>query len=150
MELIMREFTFTFIIFAFILYFTSCGSGIQTINIDLISDVNANGGNAVVIKIYQLTNNDKFLYASRNSLLKNAQETLANELIPPFIEETIIPDKNYEFKELEISKDAAFIGVVGDFHTPSKDGWRLIISVDSDIDYLKILILENSLSLQKE
>jgi len=146
----MREFTFTFIIFAFMIYFTGCGSGIQTINIDLSSDINANGGNTVVIKIYQLTNDDKFRYADFKSLWRNAEETLANELIPPFIEETIIPDKNYEFKELEISKDAAFIGVVGDFHTPSKDGWRLIISVDSDIDYLKILILENSLSFQKE
>jgi len=53
-------------------------------------------------------------------------------------------------KEFEISKEAAFVGVVGDFHSPSKDGWRLIISVDSDIDYLKILILDNSLSFQKE
>ena len=150
MELIMREFTFTFIIFAFIICFTGCGGGIKTINIDLSSDVNANGGNTVVIKIYQLTNDDKFRYADFKSLWKNAEETLANELIPPFIEETIIPNKNYEFNEFEISKDAAFIGVVGDFHTPSIDGSRLIISVDTDIDYLKILILENSLSLQKE
>ncbi|RKY91233.1 MAG: type VI secretion system lipoprotein TssJ, partial [Ignavibacteriae bacterium] len=124
--------------------------GIQTINIDLISDVNANGGNAVVIKIYQLTNDDKFRLADFKSLWKKAEETLANEFIPPFIEETIVPNKNYELKEIEISKEAAFVGVVGDFHSPSKDGWRLIISVDSDIDYLKILILENSLSLQKE
>ena len=144
----MRE--FTFIIFAFIIYFTGCGSGIQTINIDLISDANANGGNAIVIKIYQLTNDDKFRFADFKSLWKNAEETLVNELIPPFIEETIVPNKNYELKEFEISKDAAFVGVVGDFHSPSKDGWRLIISVDSDIDHLKILILENSLSLQKE
>jgi type VI secretion system VasD/TssJ family lipoprotein len=148
MELIMRE--SKFIIFAFIIYFTGCGSGIQTINIDLISDVNANGGNAVVIKIYQLTNDDNFRYADFKSLWKNAEKTLANELIPPFREELIIPNKNIELMGFEISKDAAFVGVVGDFHSPSTDGWRLIISVDSDIDYLKILILENSLSLQKE
>ena len=148
MELIMRE--SKFIIFAFIIYFTGCGSGIQTINIDLISDVNANGGNAVVIKIYQLTNDDNFRYADFKSLWKNSEKTLANELIPPFREELIIPNKNIELKEFEISKDAAFVGVVGDFHSPSTNGWRLIISVDSDIDYLKILILENSLSLQKE
>lgn len=144
----MRE--FTFIIFAFILYFAGCGSGIQTINIDLISDVNANGGNAVVIKIYQLTNNDKFLYASPNSLLKNAEETLANELIPPFIEETIVPDENYDLRELELSKDTAFLGVLGDFYSPAKDGWKLIIPVDSDIEYLKISIHENSLSFEKQ
>jgi len=146
----MREFTFTFIIFVLIIYFTSCGSGIQTINIDLISDANANGGNAVVIKIYRLTNDDKFRYADFNSLWQNAEETLANELIPTLKEETIVPNEIFELKEFELSKDVAFIGVVGDFHTPSKDGWRLIISVDSDIDYLKILILENSLSFQKE
>ncbi len=150
MELIMREFTFTFIIFAFILYFTSCGSGIQTINIDLISDANANGGNAVVIKIYKLTNDDKFRYADLNSLWQNAEETLANELIPTIKEETIVPNKIFELKEFELSKDAAFIGVVGDFYSPSNDDWKLIIPVDSDIDYLKILILENSLFRQNE
>ena len=147
----MREFTFTFIIFVLIIYFTGCGSGIQTINVALSSNVDANGGNAVVIKIYQLTNNDKFLYANRNSLLKNAEETLANDLIPnSIIEKTMVPDDNYDLNELELNKDTAFLGVLGDFYSPAKDGWKLIIPVDSDTEHLKILILENSLSLQKE
>ena len=149
MELIMREFTFTFIIFAFIIYFTGCGSGIQTITVAYSSDINANGGNAMVINIYQLTNDYKFQNASSNFLLKDAEETLANDLIPPIIEKTMVPNEDH-YLELELSKDAAFIGVVGEFHSPSIDGWRHIIPVDSDTEYLKILIFENSLSLQKE
>ena len=145
----MREFTFTFIIFAFIIYFTSCGSGIQTINVAYSSDINANGGNAMVINIYQLTNDYKFQNASSNFLLKDAEETLANDLIPPIIEKTMVPNEDH-YLELKLSKDAAFIGVVGEFHSPSSDGWRGIISIDSDTEYLKILILANSLSLQKE
>lgn len=147
MELIMREFTFTFIIFALIIYFTGCGSGMQTINVAYSSDINANGGNAVVINIYQLTNDYKFQNASSNSLLKDAEESLANDLIPPIIEKTMVPNEDH-YLELELSKDAAFIGIVGDFHSPSNDDWKLIIPVDSDIDYLKIFILENSLFRQ--
>ena len=145
----MREFTFTFIIFAFMIYFIGCGSGIQTINVALSTDDNANGGNAVVINIYQLTNDYKFQNASSNSLLRDSKETLANDLILPIIEKTMVPNENH-YLELELSKDAAFIGVVGEFYSPSIDDWRRIISVDSDTEYLKILILENSLSLQKE
>ena len=86
----MREFTFTFIIFAFMIYFTGCGSGIQTINIDLSSDINANGGNTVVIKIYQLTNDDKFRYADFKSLWRNAEETLAKHVIDSNFKKPIV------------------------------------------------------------
>lgn len=151
MELIMRKFAFRFMIFPLLIYFTGCGSGIQTINLALSSDVNANGGNAVVINIYQLTNDDKFQYASFNSLLNNAEETLANDLIPnSIIEKTMVPNENYDLKELELNKDTAFLGVLGDFYSPAKDGWKLIIPVDSDIESLKISIHENSLSFQKQ
>jgi len=146
----MREFAFGFMILTSMVYFAGCGSGIQTINIDLSSDVNANGGNAVVIKIYQLTNDDKFRYADFKLLLKNAEKTLTNDLIPPIKEKTMVPDENYNLKTLELNKDAAFLGVVGDFHSPAGDSWKKIIPLDSDIEYLKILIHENSLSIEIE
>jgi len=147
----MKKFAFKFMILTSMLSFIGCGSGIQTVNIDLNSDVNANGGNAIVIKIYQLTNDDKFRYASFESLLKNAEETLTYDLVPNSIKEkTMVPNENYDLKELELSKDAAFLGIVGDFHSPAKDSWKMIIPLDSDMEYLKILIHENSLSFQKE
>jgi len=146
----MREFIFGFMILVSMIYFTGCGSGVQTINIDLSSDANANGGNAVVIKIYQLKTDNKFRYAQYESLLKNAEETLANDLIPPIKEETMTPSEKYPLKEFKLSKDAAFLGVVGDFHTPAKDSWKKIIPLDSDIEYLKIFIHENSLTIETE
>ena len=64
----------------FLLY--SCGGGTRTVKIDVVSDNNANSGNAVVVTIYQLVNADKFRFASFESLMKYPEETLGSDIIP--------------------------------------------------------------------
>ena len=126
-----------------------CGGGIKTVRIDVVSDDNANNGNAVVVTIYQLVNADKFRYASFESLMKKPEETLGSDIIPNSkYERTLVPGEIFQLKEHEIKSDAAYLGVIADFHSPAKDGWQQIISLDSDFDQLKISIHENSLSFE--
>ena len=132
-----------------LLLFVHCGGGTRTLRIDVHSDENANSGNAVVVTIYQLINADKFRFASFESLMKKPEETLGSDIMPNSkYERTLVPGEIFQLKEHEIKSDAAYLGVIADFHSPAKDGWQQIISLDSDFDQLKISIHENSLSFE--
>ncbi len=130
-------------------YIYGCGGGPETINVSLHCDTDCNESNAVVIKIYQLRNADKFSHASFESLQRSPDETLGDDLIPGAkYEKLMTPDETFKISEYEIKKDAAYIGVVGDFHSPAKDGWLEIIPV-KDIGDVSIKIHSNSLSIQQ-
>ncbi len=127
-----------------------CGGGLQAINVNLKTDSDCNDNNAIVIKIYQLKNSDKFTHASFESLLRDPEGTLTDDLIPNSKSEvTMVPSEIHEIKDLKIIQGAQFIGIIGNFHSPAQDGWRQIIPVSSDIKNLKVSIHQNYLSVQK-
>ena len=129
---------------------TGCGGGNETINISMQCDTDCNESNAVVINIYQLKNSDKFSHASFESLVRDPDGTLGDDLIAGAkYEKLMTPDETFKLNKYEIQKDATYIGIVGDFHTPAKDGWFQVIPV-KDIDDFVIKIHSNSLSVQKE
>ncbi len=129
---------------------TGCGSSVQTIRVDLTCDDNCNENNAIVVKIYQLKNADKFRNASFESLIFNPEEILGDDLIPDSkYEKTLIPGESFQINEYEIKPEAGYIGIVGDFHSPAKDSWLQVISA-YDIDELNIMVHENSISFTKE
>lgn len=127
-----------------------CGGGNETVNISMRCDADCNENNAVVIKIYQLKNAEKFSHASFESLVRNPDETLGDDLIAGAkFEKLLTPDETFSLNKYEINKDAAYIGIVGDFHTPSQDGWFQVVPV-KDINDFAITVHSNSLSVQKE
>lgn len=137
-----------FIIFTSFMLLAGCG-GAKTVSVEVISDDDANDGNAVVVTIYQLVSEDKFRYASFESLLKNPDETLGSDVIQGSkYEKTMVPGENFKLNELEIKSGAAYLGVIADFHSPANDGWKQLIDLNSGIDKLKILVHENSLSVE--
>ena len=129
---------------------TGCGGGSQTVNVSLQCDTDCNESNAVVVKIYQLRNSDKFSHSSFESLVRNPDETLGDDLIAGSkFEKLMAPDETFDLSKYEINKDAVYIGIVGDFHSPAKDGWFEVIPV-KDINNFSVKIHTNSLSIQKE
>ena len=129
---------------------TGCSNGLQTVDISLKCDENSNENNALVLKIYQLKNSDKFMRASFESLSRNPQETLAGDLIPNSnFEKTMIPNESFTIKDLKITGETLYLGIVGDFYSPLEDGWKEIISVNSDLENIKLTIHQNSLSVKK-
>jgi type VI secretion system VasD/TssJ family lipoprotein len=137
-----------FIFSILLLVFSGCG-GAEKISVSFHCDNDCNESNAVVVKIYQLKNADKFTHASFESLLRSPDETLGDDLIAGAkYEKLMTPDESFKLSDYEIKKDAAYIGVVGDFHTPAKDGWFQVIPV-KDIDDLSIKIHSNSLTVEK-
>lgn len=133
-----------------LLYISGCGGGNETVNISMRCDTDCNESNAVVIKIYQLKNAEKFSHSSFESLVRNPDETLGDDLIAGSkFEKLMAPDETFDLSKYEINKDAAYIGIVGDFHTPAQDGWFQVLPV-KDINDFSITIHSNSLSVQKE
>lgn len=140
----------TFYLFLLVLLHAyGCGGGTETIQVNLHCDEDCNENNAVVVKIYQLRNADKFSHASFESLLRNPDETLGDDLIADGkAEKLMTPNDSFTIDEYKINKDAAYIGIVGDFHSPATDGWRQIIPV-ADIGDISVRVHSNSLSVQQ-
>ncbi|QQS36597.1 MAG: type VI secretion system lipoprotein TssJ [Ignavibacteriales bacterium] len=127
-----------------------CG-GSSTMMVNMSCDENCNNNNAVVIKIFQLKSADKFRTASFESLLRSPESVLGDDMIANAkYEKLMVPNENFNLNELEIKSDAMFLGIVGDFHSPAKDGWLQVVSLEDGPDELKILIHENSLSVVAE
>ncbi len=138
----------TVLIFSAVL--AGCGGGARMINVNFQADNNSNDANAIVVDIYQLKSRDKFTHASFESLLRDPQGILTDDLIPDSQKEiTMIPGQSYEIKHLTLSKDAEYIGIIGNFHSPAENGWRQIIPVKSDFKNLKVLVHQNYLSVQE-
>ena len=142
---------FILYVFPFLLLLISgCGGGNETVKVSLQCDNDCNESNAVVVKIYQLKNADKFSHASFESLLRNPDETLGDDLIADAkFEKLMAPGDSIEINKYEINKDAVYIGIVADFHSPAKDGWFQVIPV-KDIDDFSVKVHSNSLSVQKD
>ena len=141
---------FIILFFSTLILTTGCGSSVETINVDMTCDDNCNESNAIVVKIYQLKNADKFRNASFESLISNPEEVLGDDLIPDSkYEKTLIPGEFFQVNEYEIKPEAVYIGIVGDFHSPAKDSWLQVLQTE-EIDKLNISIHENSISFTKE
>ncbi len=135
-----------------ILFFLSgCGGGNELIKLSLKCDNNTNGGNAVVVTVYQLTNGDKFQFSGFESLTQNPEAALGTDLlINSKFEKTMVPGEVFSLDELEIKGEAAYLGIVADFHSPSPDGWKQLIPLAEDFDHLIISVHENSISIDTE
>lgn len=135
----------------FLILLTDCGGGSNYISVSFKSYANSNNGNAVVVTIFQLTNADKFSLSSFESLTRNPTATLGSDLISnSTFEKTMVPGESFNLDELEIKKEAAFLGIVADFHTPSSDGWQQVVSLNKGIDKVVVSVLENSISVKVE
>ena len=140
--------TLSFFVLFFSIILTGCGGGPHTINVNLHCNDNCNNDNAVVIKIYQLKNAEKFRHASFESLVRNPEELLGDDIIPNSkVEKLLVPGETHDISNLELKGDASFIGILGDFHSPATDGWKQIVPIDSDLGKIKVTVLENSLSV---
>ncbi len=138
------------IIYCFSLILFGCGGGTQTVKVNLKCNDDCNGNNAIVVSIYQLKSADKFRNASFESLLRDPVTTLAGDLLPDSkFQITLVPGQIYQLKKYTVQKDAVYIGVVGDFHSPANDGWLKVIPVTSGINPLNIIVHKNYLTVQK-
>ena len=142
------SFSISILVLALLIFLSGCGS--PTTNIILKSTDDSNEMNAVQMKIVQLKSAEKFKLASRESLLRNPDETLGDDLIPNSkVEKIMIPGETFSLENVELSEETKFIGIFGDFFSPATDGWSQLIDVSEGKDEIKIVIGKNFLSVSE-
>jgi type VI secretion system VasD/TssJ family lipoprotein len=142
---------FLFIMSISILFVTHGCGGLQKISLDLNCDNDCNNSNAIVVRVFQLRNADKFKTTSFESLIRNPEEILKGDLIPDSkFEKMLAPGDSLQVNNIEIKEGTKFLGIVGDFNSPAKDNWLKVISLDSGIDNLKIIVHKNSLTCKTD
>lgn len=105
----------------------ACGGGLE---LNLVGDGQLNnGGNAVVVRIYQLRSDENFKRSTMESFWQDDEKALGNDLIEK-LELTLLPGEQKPLN-LKLSKEANFIAAAADFFNPDRDQWRQVVSAAS-------------------
>lgn len=82
---------------------------------------------AVVVRIYQLKEKDKFTSATYASLVNNDVDTLGETVLER--KEFILKPSSSASIDVPLNKNAAFIGIIALFRDPNliRDDWRLLV-----------------------
>lgn len=89
-----------------------------------------NGGNSVVIRVYQLRIDSNFMNAPIDTFWKEGEDMISNDLTAPRIELILAPGETKQI-ELEIAEETQFVGIAADFRMPDRTGWKQIQPVSS-------------------
>lgn len=87
------------------------------------------GGNAAVLRIYQLSGDANFRRAPVQQFWQNDDQALGAELVGTKREVLLFPGSS-EVVELDLEDDTDFVAVAADLREPDSEGWRAIYPVD--------------------
>lgn len=131
-----------------VLCFLLLGGCATTVEVSLLGQPDMNdGGNAAVVRIYELSGEGSFMDASFRAFWQE-EGAVGGSLIRSR-EELIYPDETQRF-ELELSEETKFIGVAANFRNPEQDGWRDLYPVDEVGDQLSVTVHSNRISVDVE
>lgn len=110
---------------------SACGSS-EPLRIPLslagASDMNS-GGNAAVVRVYQLSSSVSFRQAPIESFWRDDEGVLGSALVVPKVQLTLYPE-DLEDVVLEIHEATRYIAVAVDFRDPDADHWRQLFTID--------------------
>lgn len=92
------------------------------------TDMN-NGGNAAVVRVYQLTGDSNFMRSSLESFWRDDEQALGSELVGAKQEILLYPQQERGV-ELTIGEGTRFVGIAADLREPDPVGWRHIFDAE--------------------
>ena len=92
------------------------------------NDLN-NGGNPVVVRLFQLKTDVSFNSETSESFWRNRQISFQRDVVGEPKEIILHPREILKLEKIEIHKEVRFLGVVADFYKPDKDQWKYIYDV---------------------
>jgi type VI secretion system protein VasD len=129
-----------------LLFLPACGGG--PLQMAVIGDPAMNsGGNAAIVRIYQLSGDAGFLGARSDEFWQDDERLLGPDIIRKQ-QFRLYPDQ-IETVELQLEKATRFIGVAADLRQPEAKQWRVLLPV-SDVrsGRLRVLVRSNRLSVE--
>jgi type VI secretion system VasD/TssJ family lipoprotein len=108
-----------------------------------------NGGNAAVVKVYQLKGNGTFKKVPVSSFWRNDTKALAGALLTEPREVTLYPSDSTTV-QLELAEKAKYIGVAANLRNPKREGWRSSHSVKDMGDRVWVTIEDRKVAVRFE
>jgi type VI secretion system VasD/TssJ family lipoprotein len=93
-----------------------------------VNDLN-NGGNPVVVRIFQLTTDVNFKSESSESFWRNNQTSFQKDVVGKPTEIVLHPREVLKLTDLEINDETVFLGVAADFYKPDKNQWQYLFDI---------------------
>jgi len=139
-----RHCIFILWLFFVLLIITGCTRRVG-IYLQAATDLN-NGGNPVVLQIYQLSTDVNFKTETSESFWRTGQHAFTKDIVGKPREIILHPREVLRMDEVQIKDDTKYIGVAADFYKPDKEQWRYLIDVtEKKADELLILVSNNTL-----
>ena len=95
------------------------------VTVAVSTQADANGGNAVRVRVYVLGGETAFLRATQAALWADGARVLGADLLA--VHDLVLYPRDARTLDLRLEPGAAFIGVAADFRRPDADGWRLAV-----------------------
>lgn len=127
-----------------VLLISGCSSTVE-VALDGTSDMN-NGGNAAVVKVYQLKSNQNFKGALASSFWRDDEAALGGALVKTPKRTTVFPSEEDTF-EMKLADKTKFIAVAGNLRKPEQDRWKAIEAVESMGDRVTVTVKKNELQV---
>lgn len=96
------------------------------------------GGNAAVVRVYQLSSDTKFQHASIEDFWKSDVDALGSELVGAS-QELIVYPKDTKTLDVKLDEATQYVGVAADLRSPDQDQWRVVLPVH-EINGRKVLV----------
>lgn len=123
---------------------TGCSGPLQ-MTVTGTSDMNS-GGNAAVVRVYQLTNTTNFQQTPISSFWADDRNALGDELVSSH-QLRLYPNQS-ERVELDIQEATRYVGVAADLRRPEADEWRVVYPVaDLEGNDVIVMVGEHRLSV---
>ena len=98
---------------------------VPPVTVAVSTQADANGGNAVRVRVYVLGGETAFLRATQAALWADGARVLGADLLA--VHDLVLYPRDARTLDLRLEPGAAFIGVAADFRRPDADGWRLAV-----------------------
>lgn len=92
------------------------------------ADMN-NGGNAAVVRVYQLSGDSNFSRASLETFWRDDEQALGGDLIGAKQEILVYPEQEREI-DLSLNPDTRFLAIAADLRNPDPVHWRQILDAE--------------------
>lgn len=90
-----------------------------------------NGGNPVVVRIYQLKSAGNFQRTSLDEFWGTGAKSFASDVVGEPMEVLLRPGETRRIAKLKIQDGVNFIGVAADFYMPEGEQWRAVMETQS-------------------
>jgi type VI secretion system VasD/TssJ family lipoprotein len=113
--------------------------------IQAANDLN-NGGNPVIVRLYQLTTDLNIKKETSESFWRSDQTSFQKDIVGEPKEFMLHPREVLKIKELPIHDESKYLVVAADFYKPGKDQWYYIYDVSKlEGDQILVVVRNNTL-----